>query len=55
MLYDFTGQQIPIDPSGNRLFPTVCMTKVKLKANFGDNPAKPFKYDIKKCPGLVFE
>jgi hypothetical protein len=26
-----------------------------VEANFGDNPAKPFKYDIKKCSGLVFE
>jgi hypothetical protein len=22
---------------------------VSVEANFGDNPAKPFKYDIKKC------
>jgi hypothetical protein len=57
LCYDFTGQQIPITPSGNRLVPNVCMTKVKLKAHFSDNPAKakPFKYDIKKYPRLVFE
>jgi hypothetical protein len=23
-----------------------------LQTNFGDDPAKPFKYDIEKCPGL---
>jgi hypothetical protein len=23
-----------------------------LHTNFGDDPAKPFKYDIEKCPGL---
>jgi hypothetical protein len=28
---------------------------VSMKANFGDNPDKPFHYDIHKCPGLVFE
>jgi hypothetical protein len=26
-----------------------------IEANFGDDSAKPFKYDIEKCPGLVFE
>jgi hypothetical protein len=26
-----------------------------LEANFGDNPAKPFKFDIDKCPGLVVD
>jgi hypothetical protein len=23
-----------------------------IEANFGDDPAKPFEYDIKNCPGL---
>jgi hypothetical protein len=27
----FTGAQISITPPGNSLFPTLCMTKVKLK------------------------
>jgi hypothetical protein len=27
---------------------------VPLEANFGDNPAKPFSFDIAKCPRLVF-
>jgi hypothetical protein len=26
-----------------------------VEANFGDESAKPFKYDIKKCPGMVFK
>jgi hypothetical protein len=26
-----------------------------VEANFGDNSAKPFQYDIKTCPGMVFE
>jgi hypothetical protein len=25
------------------------------EANFGGNPAKPFKFDIEKCPGLNLE
>jgi hypothetical protein len=28
---------------------------VSLVANFGDNPAKPFVYDIKMCPGMGLE
>jgi hypothetical protein len=36
----------------DRLFPTVRKLYVPLEANFGDDPAKPFKYDIDKCPGL---
>jgi hypothetical protein len=27
---------------------------LSLDANFGDNPAKPFSFDIAKCPRLVF-
>jgi hypothetical protein len=26
-----------------------------MEANFGTDSAKPFEYDIHKCPGLVFE
>jgi hypothetical protein len=26
-----------------------------VEANFGDNPKKPFEYDIKKCPGMGLE
>jgi hypothetical protein len=25
---------------------------MSVEANFGDNPAKPFEYNIKKCPGM---
>jgi hypothetical protein len=31
------------------------MSNVCMEGNFGDNPDKPFKYDIKKCAGLVVE
>jgi hypothetical protein len=53
----FTGEQIPITPSSRKSpIPNSLHNKsYKLKANFGDNPAKPFKYDIKKCPRLMFE
>jgi hypothetical protein len=38
----------------DRLFPTVTMAPSypPLEANFGDDPAKPFEYDIHNCPGL---
>jgi hypothetical protein len=54
----FTGKQIPIISTATSLYPTVSMYGFgygSVEANFGDNPAKPFKYDIKKCSGLVFE
>jgi hypothetical protein len=54
----FTGKQIPINTTANTLYPTVSMYGFgygSVVANFGDNPAKPFSYDIKKCPGIVFE
>jgi hypothetical protein len=37
------------------LYPIVIMeanSNMHLQTNFGDDPAKPFKYDIEKCPGL---
>jgi hypothetical protein len=35
----------------DRLFPTILISMyVSLEANFGDDPAKPFAYEIKKCP-----
>jgi hypothetical protein len=50
-----TGKPIPISPSVHRLYPTVTMGKyMSLEANFGDNPAKPFSFDIAKCPNLIF-
>jgi hypothetical protein len=39
----------------DRLFPAVKMmapAHVSIEANFGDDPAKPFEYDIHTCPGL---
>jgi hypothetical protein len=37
----------------DRLFPTVHLfANTLLEANFGNDPAKPFKYDIQNCPGL---
>jgi hypothetical protein len=51
-----TGKQIPIKPSITRLFPTVSLWEhVSVEANFGDNLAKHFKYDVEKCPGLFFD
>jgi hypothetical protein len=26
-----------------------------VEANFGEDAAKPFKYDVKTCPGMVFK
>jgi hypothetical protein len=39
----------------NLLYPTVSMHKGSVEANFGDDLAKPFKYDIKMCPGIAFK
>jgi hypothetical protein len=51
-----TGKKIPIfnHPAAAdcRLYPTVHMRNSLVKFNFGDDKAKPFKYDIGKCPGL---
>jgi hypothetical protein len=38
----------------DHLFPTVTL-RDDILANFGDNPAKPFEYDIQKCPGMGLE
>jgi hypothetical protein len=48
----FTGRQIPIEPTGDHLFPTVTIWDMTLEANFGHDSAKPFKHDIVNCPGL---
>jgi hypothetical protein len=38
------------------LIPTVSIRYLSVEANFGDDQrAKPFKYDIQKCTGLVFD
>jgi hypothetical protein len=53
----FAGKQIPINPgTGNCLIPTVCIwDDVSMEANFGDDTAKPFKYNVETLPGLVFD
>jgi hypothetical protein len=51
----FTGKPIPIISTADTLYPTVSIHDGLLEANFGDNPAKSFKYDIEKCPGMGFE
>jgi hypothetical protein len=42
----FLGKQMPISPSADCLYPTLEMRNVSLKANFGNDPAKPFAYNI---------
>jgi hypothetical protein len=52
----FPGRPFPIDPTVDCLIPTVKLCdQMSLEANFGDNPAKLFEYDIKKCPGMGLE
>jgi hypothetical protein len=49
----FAGRKIPISPTVDRLFPAVTIRPDEsFEANFGDDPAKPFEYDIYNCPGL---
>jgi hypothetical protein len=45
---------MPIHPD-NFLTPTIKMMDSSVEANFGHDLAKPFKYNIEKCPGMVFE
>jgi hypothetical protein len=55
-LTNFTGKLIEISPSVDLLIPTVNLRDVSVEANFGDDQrAKPFRYDIDKCPGLVLD
>jgi hypothetical protein len=51
----FSGKQIPISSPSDYLTPTIRVKKINVEVNFGDNPAKPFKFDINKCQGLVFQ
>jgi cyanate lyase len=62
LVIKITGKQTPIKPTVDRLYPTVSLygnlhgKTSAVEGNFGDNlVAKPFEYDIRKCPGLVFE
>jgi hypothetical protein len=49
----FIGRQIPISTSVDRLYPAIEMLyMMSSEANFGDDPAKPFKFDVKNFPGL---
>jgi hypothetical protein len=50
----FVGKQMPISPSGDCLYPTLEIRNDSLEANFGNDPAKPFEYDIETCPGLGY-
>jgi hypothetical protein len=51
-----TGKPIPFNSTVDILFPTVSMAgDASVEANFGEDSAKPFRYDIKKCPGIVFK
>jgi hypothetical protein len=55
IVYCFPGKQIQIKPLTDFVYPMVLMrdfADMTLKTNFGDDPDKPFKYDIEKCPGL---
>jgi hypothetical protein len=41
---------------GNCLIPTVGLWEgVSVEANFGEDLAKPFKYNVDTFPGLVFD
>jgi hypothetical protein len=55
LLLNFTGKPIKISPLVDRLFPTVNINYDSVEANFGDNSAKPFNYDMKMCPSLFFK
>jgi hypothetical protein len=47
----FTGKPMPINPppTGDHLYPTISAHPfLSLIANFGDDLAKPFKFDINK-------
>jgi hypothetical protein len=56
MTSHITGKQIPIKRLPYELYPTAIMEEnASMEANFGTDSAKPFEYDIHKCPGLVFE
>jgi hypothetical protein len=52
----FTGKPIPMSCTVDILYPTLSISRNGLvEANFGDNLAKPFSYDIDKCPGMNLE
>jgi hypothetical protein len=53
-LCSFAGKQMPISPSVDFLYPTLEMRYVSLEVNFGNNPDKPFAYNIEKCPRMGY-
>jgi hypothetical protein len=51
------GKPIPISPSVHvhHLYPTITMWKgVPLEANFGDDPVKPFSFEVNKFPQFFY-
>jgi hypothetical protein len=54
-----SGKKIPMNHTAAaadcRLYPTVHMRHSLLEFNFGGDKARPFKYDIGKCPGLELQ
>jgi hypothetical protein len=53
---NFTGNPLPIKLPLHQLYPTTSVQiNSSVEANFGTDSAKPFEYDIDKCPGMVFE
>jgi hypothetical protein len=46
---------MPISPAVDCLYPTIQMCRVSVEANFGNDPAKPFAYNIEKCPGMGYD
>jgi hypothetical protein len=56
IITQFTDKQIPINPSVDFLYLSVYMFDISLEVNFGDDPARPFLFDIERtCPGLILE
>jgi hypothetical protein len=56
-LCPFVGKQMLISPSVDclYLYPTLEMCNISLEANFGNDPEKPFAYDVTKCPGMSYD
>jgi hypothetical protein len=51
----FAGKQMPISPSMDCLYATLELCHASMEANFGNDPAKPFAYNIEECPGMGFD
>jgi hypothetical protein len=47
---------MPISPSAvDCLYPAVEIRSVSVEANFGNDSAKPFAYNIGECPGMNYD